>query len=191
MYVRVAVLAGLCAWALPLASARAADPVVVNQSARQVSALGGNLVYERKQNGKWLCMRSVGGKVSVAHGVPAPGCQGRMALDSKGRVVLQFVRERSKHGKLVSRRRYLYDMKSDRVRRVTGLPAGMCDFDPWEIWGKRIVYGVSCSSKKQNGLWVSDGKKTQRILASARRVEALALRGGTLAGQLDLARKTS
>jgi hypothetical protein len=178
------VVLGSCA--LPLASARAADPLVVNQSAREVSALDGNLVYERKQHGKWLCMRSVGGKVSVAHGVPAPGCEGRMALDSNGRVVLQFFRERVKHGKVISVRRYLYDVKSDRVRRVTGLPAGMCHFDPWAIWGRRTVYGVGCSSKARNGLWVKDGKKTQRILNSAQSVEALALRGGTLAAELNV-----
>jgi hypothetical protein len=186
MYAKLVLLGALCALALPAASAGAADPIAVNQSARQVSALDGNLVFERKQHGKWLCMRSVGGKVSVAHGVPAPGCQGRMALDSKGRVVLQFFRERVRHGKVLSVRRYLYDVKRDRVRRVTGLPAGMCEFDPWAIWGRRTVYGVNCSSTKRNGLWLKDGKKTQRILASSQGVEALALRGGTLAGQLDL-----
>jgi hypothetical protein len=186
MYVKVAALAVLCAWALPLASARAADPVVVNQSARQVSALGGNLVYERKQNGKWLCMRSVGGNVSVAHGVPAPGCEGRMALDSKGRVVMVFNTHQTKRGVVRTASWRLYDVKSDRVRPLTGLPGGRCADDELAIWRSRIAYSVSCSSKQRNGLWLKDGKKTSRILASPQRVEGLALRGGTLAGQLDL-----
>jgi hypothetical protein len=183
---KLIVLTVLSALALPAASARAADPIVVNQSARQVSALNGMLVFERKPEGKWLCMRSVGGKVSVAHGVPAPGCGGHMALDSKGRVVLPFARYTIKHHFVQSARRYLYDVKSDRVRPLTGLPSGMCPLDPFVIWGKRIAYGVSCASKSRNGLWVKDGKTTRRILASAQRVEALALRGATLAGQLDL-----
>jgi hypothetical protein len=180
-------LSMLLGCALPIASARAADPVVVNQSARQVSALNGMLVYERKPHGKWLCMRSVGGHVSRAHGVPAPGCGGKMGLDSKGRVVLPFARYRIKHGAIVSARRYLYDVKSDRVQALTGLPSGMCPTDPFVVWGKRIAYGVSCASKKRNGLWVKDGKTTQRILDSAQAVVTLALRGGTLAAQLNLA----
>ena len=182
---RLVVLAVLLSCALPLASARAADPIVVNQSARVISALNGNLVYERKPQGRWECMRFVGGKVLRAHGVPAPGCEGRMALDSTGRVVLLFNRYRIKHGRTVSTRREIYDVKSDRSRRVTGLPAGMCDFDPWLIWGHRMVYGVSCASKKRNGLWFKDGKKTRRILDSAASVEGLALRGGTLAGIIN------
>src|SRR3954462_11896442 len=178
MYVRVAVLAVLCGWGLPPASARAADPVVVNQSAREVSALDGKIVYERKQQGKWLCMRSVGGKVSVVHGVPAPGCDGRMALDSKGRVVLLFNTQRTKHGVVRSVHWHLYDVKSDRVRPLTGLPSGRCADDEVTIWRSRIAYSVSCSSKQRNGLWLADGKKKQRILASAHTVVGLALRGG-------------
>jgi hypothetical protein len=170
---------------LPLASARAADPIVVNQSAQQVSTLDGNLVYERKPHGKWLCMRSVGGKVSVAHRVPAPGCEGRMALDSKGRVVLPFVRYRIKHRAIVSARRYLYDVKSDRVRPLTGLPRGMCPLDGFAVWGKRIAYSVSCASNKRNGLWVKDGSKAHRILASTQALEGFVLRGGTLAGVIN------
>jgi hypothetical protein len=184
---RLLVLTLLIGCAMPIASARAADPVVVNQSARQVSALNGMLVFERKPQGKWLCMRSVGGHVSIAHGVPAPGCAGRMALDNKGRVVLPFVRYRIKHRTIVSARRYLYDVKSDRVRPMTGLPSGMCPTDGFAIWGKRIAYTVSCASKNRNGLWVKDGNKTQRIVASPQRVLTFVLRGSTLAGELNLA----
>jgi hypothetical protein len=183
---RLLVATTLLGCALPIASARAADPVVVNQSARQVSALNGMLVYERKPHGKWLCMRSVGGHVSTAHGVPAPGCGGTMGIDSKGRVVLPFARYRTKHGVIVSARRYLYDVKSDRVRSMTGLPSGMCPVDAFEIWGKRIAYTVGCASKKRNGLWVKDGNKTQRIVASSERIVSFVLRGRTLAGELNL-----
>lgn len=183
---RLLLLTTLLGCALPIASARAADPVVVNQSARQVSALNGMLVFERKPHGKWECLRRVGGKVSVAHGVPAPGCEGHMGLDSKGRVVLPFARYKIKHGTIVSARRYLYDVKSDRVRALTGLPSGMCPTDLFAVWGKRIAYVVSCSSSKRNGLWVKDGKKAQRIVASPQVVASLALRGGTLAGLLNL-----
>jgi hypothetical protein len=178
------VITMLGALALPVATANAADPIVVNQSARFVRALNGMLVFERKPHGKWLCMRSVAGKVSVAHGVPAPGCEGRMAVDSKGRVVMTFVREQVKHGKLLSARWYAYDVKRDRVRRLT-LPGGRCPLDPFAIWGKRIAYAVNCSTKARNGLWVKDGKKTQRILATSQSVLSLALRGGTLAGELN------
>ena len=182
---RLLLFTTLLGCALPIASARAADPVVVNQSARQVSALHGMLVFERKPHGKWLCMRSVGGKVSVVHGVPAPGCEGRMALDSRGRVVLTSNVHRVKHGVSRTASWYLYDVGSDRVRPLKGLPRGRCADDDVAIWGSRIAYTVTCSSKKHNGLWLKDGKTTRRILDSSVPVEALALRGGTLAGLLN------
>jgi hypothetical protein len=186
MHAKLAVLAALSALALPAASARAADPIVVNQSAREVSALHGKLVFERKQQGKWLCMRSVGGKVSVAHGVPAPGCEGRMALDRKGRVVLVFNTHQTKRGVVRTATWRLYDVKSDRVRPLAGLPGGRCVDDVVAIWRSRIAYSVSCSSKQRNGLWLTDGKQKHRILASPHTVVALALRGGTLAGLLNV-----
>jgi hypothetical protein len=187
VYVRVVVLAVLCAWTLPVASARAADPVVVKQSAETIGALNGNLVYERKVQGKFSCMRLVDGKVSRAHGVPAPGCPTGLSLDRRGRVIAPFVRYRRKHGAIVSARWFVYDVKSDRVRPVTGLPSGMCPLDDRvAIWGRRMAYQVSCATKKRNGLWLKDGKKTQRILATGRTVVGLALRGGTLAGLLNV-----
>ena len=109
-----------------------------------------------------------------------------MGLDSKGRVVLPFARYRIKHSAIVSARRYLYDVGSDRVRPMTGLPSGMCPLDGFAIWGKRIAYSVSCSSKARNGVWVKDGNKTQRIVAAPQSVLTFVLRGSTLAGELDL-----
>ena len=186
MFARVVVLVVLGALALPATSARAADPIVVNQSAESVGALDGNLVFERKVNGKFICMRLVDGKVSRAHGVPAPACPTGLTLDAEGRVVALFTRDRIRHHTVVSERWFVYDVKSDRARPVTGLPAGMCPLDDRvAIWGRRMAYQVSCSSKKRNGTWLKDGKKTQRILASPRTVVGLVLRGGTLAGLLN------
>jgi hypothetical protein len=177
----------LCAFALPAAGASAADPVVVNQSAREVSALNGNLVYLRKPQGKYVCMRRVGGKVSRASRLPPiEGCSGRMALDSKGRVVVVFPRYRRHGNTVLSARWYMYDVKSDRVRPVKGLPGGMCPSDPVVIWGKRMAYAVGCASKNRNGLWVKHGKKTQRILASAINLNRIVLHGDTLAGELNV-----
>ncbi|HEY0630769.1 MAG TPA: hypothetical protein VGC98_01840 [Thermoleophilaceae bacterium] len=177
----------VCGLALPVAAASAADPVVVNQSARAVSALGGDLVYLRKPQGKYVCMRRVAGKVSRASGLPPiDGCSRRMAVDSKGRVVVVFPRYRTHGNTVLSARWYVYDVKSDRARPLTGLPGGMCPTDPVVIWGKRMAYAVSCASKTRNGLWVKDGKRTQRILASATDLGRLVLRGDTLAGSLDV-----
>jgi hypothetical protein len=186
-YARPVVVAVLFAFALPVASASAADPVIANhQVLGGIAALDGNLVYKRKtKKGKpAVCMRRVGGKLVRATRLPLSACPGfgDMGLDGQGRVILPFQRYRIKHGVPGSVRWYVYDVKSDRVRPVKGLPGGLCISDKVLIWGTRMVYGVSCSSKKGNGVWVKDGKKTRRILASAALVEGLVLRGGTLAG---------
>jgi hypothetical protein len=186
-YARPVVIAVLFAFALQVANASAADPVIVNQSARAVSALNGDLIYLRKPQGKYVCMRRVGGKVSRASRLPpVVGCSYAMALDGKGRVIVLFPRYRKHGNAVVSARWYVYDVKSDRVRPMNGLPGGMCPYDPVVTWRKRMAYAVSCGSKKRNGLWVKDGTKTQRILASAIGIGYLVLRGDTLAGGLDM-----
>jgi len=181
---RLLVLTTLLGCALPISSARAADPIVVNQSARKVSALNGTLVYGREPHLKWECLRRVGGKVMRAHGLPR-GCPGDLGVDRKGRVVLPFVRERVKHGTVVSASWHVYDVKSDRVRPLRGVPSGKCAATQVAIWGRRTAYSLGCSSPARNGLWVKDGKKTQRILDSTVLLEGFVLRGGTIAGAVD------
>jgi hypothetical protein len=104
-----------------------------------------------------------------------------MGLDSHGRVVYLFPAY-SKRGALAAARWYAYDVKSDRTRRVTGLPGGGCVVNRLAIWRKRMVYDAGCTSKQRSGLWAKDGKKTRRILASAQLVDGFVLRGGTLVG---------
>src|SRR2546423_11112316 len=83
-YARPLFVAALCAFALPVAGVSAADPVTVNQSARAVSALNGNLIYLRKPHGEYVCMRRVGGKVSRASRLPLNGCGGGGPRSQRG-----------------------------------------------------------------------------------------------------------
>src|SRR4051812_15617504 len=117
----------LGAFAVAAPGAGAADPVVANHSAVAISALDGNLLSARRVQGKFVCMRRVGGKVSRATPVPGSACGGGdLGLDSKGRVVYPFGVYRMKKGVRLSARWYLYDLKNDRARRIKGLPGGGC-----------------------------------------------------------------
>jgi hypothetical protein len=184
---RIAFTTALCALALPAASARAADPVIVSQRILTgPTVLNGNMVY-RQGPKPGVCMRRVGGKLSRATRLPLPDCgAGGMNLDSHGRVVSVYSHARFKGGNLVSVRWYAYDVKSDRTRRVTGLPGGDCIVSALSIWRTRTVYAAKCSSKKRSGVWMKEGKRTTRVLASAELVEGFVLRGGTLAGIVDV-----
>src|SRR5205085_3371121 len=57
-----------------------------------------------------------------------------------------------------------------------------CTVNAFAIWRRRSVYAATCPSKQRSGVWAKDGKKTTRIVASPDFVDALVLRGGTLAG---------
>jgi hypothetical protein len=85
---RIVFAAALCALALPAASARAADPVIVSQRILTGPiVLNGNLVY-RQGTKPGVCMRRVGGRLSRATRLPLPDCgAGGMNLDSHGRVI--------------------------------------------------------------------------------------------------------
>ena len=171
----------LCGLALPAASARAADPVIVSQQLQGgVSALKGNLVYplRNKKGEPFVCMRRVGGKLLRAH-VPREGCGARsMGLGARGRVIDLYPVYGSKG---VPVRWYAYDVKSDRTRRVTGLPGHGCVVTALAIWRKRTVYAAKCPSAQRSGVWARDGKKKTRIVASTD-FAGFVLRGGTLAG---------
>jgi hypothetical protein len=131
-------------------------------------------------------MRRVGGKLLRATHLPLPDCGGgAMGLDSHGRVISLFSVYVSKGSTLVSVRWYAYDLKSDRTRRVTGLPGAGCAVKALAIWLKRTVYAAECTSKKRSGVWATEGNKTRRILASAQFVDGFVLRGGTLAGIVE------
>jgi hypothetical protein len=180
-HARLAFAAALCGLALPAASARAADPVIVSEQVEGwVSALNGNLVYPlRKTRGEpYVCMRRVGGKVLRAR-IPGEACAaGGMGLDRHGRVIYLYpVYARTS----VPVRWYTYDVKSDRTRRVTGLPGRGCSVTALAIWRKRTVYAARCPSEWRSGVWATVGKKTTRIVASTD-FGRLVLRGGTLAG---------
>src|SRR3954451_3816358 len=137
-FVRLSVLllaAALCGPAAGTASARAADPVVVNQRVLfGPSALDGNLLYVAKTaSGTRVCMRKVGGKLRRAH-LSASYCGGGpMGLDSRGRVVYLYAIYRRKGASGVPVRWYAYDLKGDRIRQVKGAPGpqmhrpGPCD----------------------------------------------------------------
>jgi hypothetical protein len=151
-----------------------------------VGALNGNLVYKRKtkQGKPAICMRRVGGKLLRASHLPLSSCfPSDMGLDAKGRVVAVFARGGTKHGQRVLHW-YGYDVKGNRIRLLEGVPKTSCPFDLVLTWRTRIVYGLSCSSQKRNGLWVKEGKTARRILdmASYSNISGLTLRGGTLAG---------
>src|SRR3954451_13688163 len=121
-FVRLSVLllaAALYGPAAGTASARAADPVVVNQRVLfGPSALDGNLIYVAKTaSGARVCMRNVGGKLRRAH-LSASYCGGGpMGLDSRGRVVYMFAIYPKKGGLYTSVPWYAYDLKGDRTRR--------------------------------------------------------------------------
>src|SRR3954470_17384176 len=115
---RVAIVAGLCALALPVTDARAADPIVAHDTVlSSLHAFRGTLVYKKrtgKKTGVW--MRRVGGKLRRAKRIPAGAVDvGEMGLDSKGRTVLHVATSASN---------YIYDVASDRRRPLKGLPSG-------------------------------------------------------------------
>src|SRR3954469_4837637 len=101
-YSRVAIVAGLCALALPVTDARAADPIVAHDAVvSSVHAFQGTLVYKKrtgagKNKGVW--MRRVVGKLRRATRIPNGAYDvGEMGLDSKGRTVLYVSVSRRKH----------------------------------------------------------------------------------------------
>ena len=185
-YARLAFVAGSCGLTLLTAGARAADPVVVSQRLQgSVSALKGNLVYplEKTKGEPYVCMRRVGGRLLRAH-IPHRGCgAGDMVLGRRGRVIYLYPVHRSEGSAGVPVRWYAYDVKSDRTRRVTGLPGGGCIVSDVGIWRKRTVYAAECPSEQRSGVWAKDGQKTTRIFASTHLVDGgFVLRGGTLVG---------
>jgi hypothetical protein len=186
--IQIVCAAAACGLALPAPSASAADPVVVSDQVKgRLSAFDGNLLYARKvpKGEPFVCMRRVGGKLLRAH-LPYAGCGGgRMTLDSRGRVVQLY----ADYGVAGVRpvRWYAYDVKSDRTRRVTGLPGRGCLVTALAIWRKRTAYSAQCTSKGRSGVWAREGKKTWRIAATSHvSLGSLTLRGGTLTGVLDL-----
>jgi hypothetical protein len=178
---RLVFAAALCGLALPVASARAADPVIVSQPLQGwVAGLNGNLVYPLKatKGEPFVCMRRVGGKLLRAH-LSREGCGASgMGLDRRGRVIQVYS---VYAGQGVPARWYAYDLKSDRTRRVSGLPGGGCIVRGLAIWRRRTVYAAKCPSTQRSGVWAKVGKKTTRIVASTDFTNFV-LRGGTLAG---------
>src|SRR5215210_4940951 len=152
---RVAIVAGLCALALPVTDARAADSVVAHDTViSSVHAFQGRLVYKKrtgKNTGVWI--RRVGGKLRRATRIPNGAHDvGEMGLDSKGRTVLHVSVSRRKNGLLVSVRHYIYDVASDRRRLLKGLPSGRevrkngvvdlegCYVNFVSFWRSRLAY---------------------------------------------------
>jgi hypothetical protein len=199
-YRRTIFVAALCTLSLFAAQARAADPVVSNDtSLSSLQALNGMVVY-KKQTGykKGVWMRLVNGKLRRATRIPnSVYSVDDLGLDKHGRTVLTFATVRRKHGVLVSTGWHIYDVARDRTRLLRGLPQGHetrkgkqvtfhgCLVGQVLLWRSRMAYDTSCSSVKRTGLWLKDGQKTRRINSlSADSIGDLSLRGGALAGVL-------
>lgn len=174
-----------------------ADTVVADPDARQVTALGGTLVWVSGEGpGQKLMQRSPDGTVA-----PVAGSEGAayfrspdLGRDAAGRLVLTYARCAVTPGKC----RYVRDDLAGKRTRLRGLALRRCRVSSLpSIWGKRIAYGLSCVKRTpglvadpaRSGLYVKRGSRAPKRLstprnarrAGARWVEDVDLRGRRVA----------
>jgi hypothetical protein len=187
--VRVALVAVLAVLALsqPAPAHAAGAPVANDTMIRNVYPLGRDLVYRRgtvPSSPQRTWMRRVGGRLLPARGIPRQGALGGdIGRDRRGRTVFTFPIPQPNSGAGFARSRwFVYDLASDRARPIRGLPErDGCFVNHVSLWRSRMAYEAHCDKESKSGLFLRQGRHTQRLLKSPE-LEALVLRGGTLAG---------
>jgi hypothetical protein len=184
---RFAIASGLCILVLsPQAQARGGDRVITRDTKiSTVYALGGDLVYYRggRSLPSRVWMRWVGEKLRPVHGIPRRAYGGAIGRDTKGRKVLTFQLQRRKAGSVVSQKWFAYDIASDRARPLRGLPRD-CVTNWASVWRHSTAYAASCKKQANGGVFVRQGKRTQKINSDPYGAD-LVFRGGSLAGIFD------
>jgi hypothetical protein len=171
-------------------SASAADPVIAQDTlVREVYELGGVTLYYRSGRGPkrqperpWV--RVASGHSRVAKHIPSRTRVGDIGRDWKGRIVLTFGIDRSRNGLVVGRQWWIYDVMSDRARRVQSLPGGSCIVEDLVVWRSRKAYNANCKSDKHSGIFLKTGTRIQRVTGRLT-LTALVLRGSSLAGIIE------
>src|SRR4051812_33881359 len=173
----------------PPAQARAADEVVAHDTLiRSIYPLDGDFVYSRpllltrEEHPPRVWMASFGGRLHPARGIPPEAYAGDIGRDRKGRKVFTFAVERQKGGAFSSKW-FVYDLASNRTRRLDGLPRDC--FVGWAaLWRGRMAYTARCKTRARTGLFVRQGKHRQRLQEDWGG-ETPVLRGGTIAARFD------
>lgn len=180
-------LAMLLAATLVAPAGASARTVVADPDARQVTALGGTLVWVSGDGpGQKLMRRSPDGVIA-----PVPGSGDAayyrspdLGRDAAGRLVLTYARCAVTPGRCS----YVRDDLEGTRSKLRGLAPRRCHASSTpSIWGRRIAYGLSCtrredgqrvSDRARSGLYVKTGSRPAKRLSTprnARRAGALAV----------------
>jgi hypothetical protein len=123
------------------------------------------------------------GHLRQIRGIPERAEIGDIGLDAKGRKVFTFATTRRKKGTVVSARWLAYDLAQNRTHPIGGLPA-KCLVTWATLWRGSMAYTTSCKRERDSGLFVRQGKRTQRLPIEPSGY-ALRFRAGTLAVIFD------
>jgi hypothetical protein len=178
----------------------AADELVVRDSkVRSVWAADGVVLYSRAGNSarrplerQW--MRVVDGKAKRARGVPrgaSPYEMTNVSRDAAGRAVIPFSARRQSGVRRWTTRWWSYDLRSDRARPMSHIPSMTCIGTRWVAkscdvcvnavasWGRSRAW----SKCLDGGVFLRRHGRTIRV--ADREASHLALRGGTLVGEVE------
>jgi hypothetical protein len=170
-------------------AAASGDQVVLHDSQiSRVYALGNTLVYERVGPGgrpaarKW--MRWVGGRKLRARHVPADAAAGAIGRDRHDRVVLPIVVTKVNNHVVRSTSWWIYDVASDRARRLPTFHEGRCALSGVSVWRSRVAYATSCGSPSKDEVFLREGGHTRKV-SGGQRIRWMTLRGDVLVAVVD------
>lgn len=128
--------------------ASASDLVVRDSYVAEVLVLDDALVYARaRPDGRTLkrpWMRVVRGRAVRARGMPDRASAGSVGRDRAGRAVLT-VGVRKRDG--TSRRWWIYDVATDRARRLRGVRREGCATYAVAVWRRRLAFTARCGDR--------------------------------------------
>ena len=164
------------ALAIGAAAPAAADPVLVRDThVGAIYALGGAVLYQRaRPGGGSTFVRWVDGRARRARGIPPGASASAIGRDRAGRVVMTMA---------TSRGWWIYDVRSDRARRLRGVPRHHCDVTSVAVWRATLAYmATTCirGGVLRGGLFLRD-RGHRRNFASFTPGTRFVLRGHTLA----------
>ena len=181
------------------ASAGADELAVRDSKVRSVWAADGVVLYSRAGNSarrplerQW--MRVVDGKAKRARGVPrgaSPYEMTNVSRDAAGRAVVPFLARRRSGVRRWTTRWWSYDLRSDRARPMSHIPSMTCIGTRWvskscdvcvnavASWGRSRAW----SKCLDGGVFLRRHGRTIRV--ADREASQLALRGGTLVGEVE------
>jgi hypothetical protein len=180
------VAAGLVAALSSPQDAWAKDAIVARDTAiSSIYALDGQLVYRRglDKTPKRAWMVRFKRHLRRATGIPRRATAGAIGRDAKGRVVFTFARAQDLSGANPRAKWFIYDLARKRNRPLGGLPSN-CYVGWAALWRDSVAYTASCEKSADSGVFVRQGKRTQR-LGEDPGTNALAFRDGTLAAIFD------